>query len=218
MDWHAWHSAYDTPDSRLRQRLRTVQERITLALDEAPPGPLRALSVCAGQGRDLLGALAGHPRRHEVTARLVELDERNVAEARRTAARLGLDRVEVVCGDAADTGRYADLAPAGLVLLCGLFGNVTAEDIARTVGYCERLCATGGTLVWTRNRKQPDRFPWICELLEQRGFDRVWLNSSNVRQGVGVHRFTGVPKPLVAGERMFTFIGYDALPGAGWTP
>lgn len=110
MDWHAWHRAYDSPDSRLRQRLRTVQERITLALDEAPPGPLRAVSVCAGQGRDLLGAL-----------------------------------------------------------------------------------------------------------LEQRGFDRVWLNSSEVRQGVGVHRFTGVPKPLVAGERMFTFIGYDALPGAGWT-
>ena len=215
MDWHAWHSAYDHPDSPLEARLRTVQERITLALDESAPGPLRALSVCAGQGRDLLGALAGHPRRHDVTARLVELDERNVAQARRAAAGLGLDRVEVVRGDAAGTDLYADLAPAELVLLCGLFGNITDEDIARTVDYCERLCATGGTLIWTRNRKQPDRFPWICELLEERGFARVWLNPSDVKQGVGVHRFAGTPKPLDAGGRMFTFIGYDAMPGAG---
>ncbi|MDX6353879.1 MAG: hypothetical protein QOF98_782 [Streptomyces sp.] len=217
MDWHAWHHAYDRPDSPLVRRLRSVQEQIALALDQAPPGPLRAVSVCAGQGRDLIGALADHPRRHDVTARLVELDERNVAEARQAAAALGLDKVEVVRGNAAETDRYTDLAPADLVLLCGLFGNITDEDIARTVGYCERLCATGGTLIWTRNRKEPDRFPWICGLLEERGFTRVWLNSPEARQGVGVHRFTGTPEPLVAGERMFRFIGYDAMPGAGWT-
>lgn len=215
MDWHAWHSAYDHPGSPLVQRLRSVQEQIVLALDQAPPGPLRALSVCAGQGRDLIGVLADHPRGQDVTAGLVELDERYVAEARAAAAAFGLDQVQAVRGDAAETGRYTDLAPADLVLLCGLFGNITTEDIARTVGYRGRLCATGGTLVWTRNRKEPDRFAWICGLLEERGFSRVWLNPAEARQGVGVHRFTGTPQPLAAGERMFTFIGYDAMPGEG---
>jgi hypothetical protein len=218
VDWHAWHGAYDSPDSALVQRLHTVRQRIALALDERPPGPIRVLSLCAGQGRDLLGALAGHPRRHDVTARLVELDPRNVAEACDRAAALGLDRIEAVAGDAALTDRYTGLAPADLVLVCGLFGNITDEDIERVTGYCVRLCMSGGTLIWTRNRKQPDRFPWICGLLEDRGFTRVWLNDPDTRQGVGVHRFTGRPEPLPPGERMFTFVGYDVLARATGAP
>jgi hypothetical protein len=79
MDWHEWHDAYDSPDSYLGRRLALVQERIRLALDDAPPGPLTAISICAGQGRDLIGVLADRPRRHDVRARLVELDERNGA-------------------------------------------------------------------------------------------------------------------------------------------
>src|SRR3989442_973015 len=31
-------------------------------VDQAPPGPLRAVSICAGQGRDLIGVLREHPR------------------------------------------------------------------------------------------------------------------------------------------------------------
>ena len=73
-DWHAWHDAYDDPGSSLAQRLRVVQARIAATLDAAPPGPLRALSMCAGQGRDLIPVLASHPRGRDVTARLVELD------------------------------------------------------------------------------------------------------------------------------------------------
>lgn len=188
-----------------------MQQRVAIALDDLPPGRVRVLSVCAGQGRDLLGALEDHPRRHDVTARLVELDPRNAARAREDASVLGLDGIEAVVGDAALTDHYTDLAPAQLVLLCGLFGNITDEDIERTVSYGSRLCATGGTLIWTRNRKAPDRFPWICGLLEDRGFTRVWLNDPAAQQGVGVHRFTGSPEPLGPGERMFTFVGYDAL-------
>jgi len=47
MDWHAWHDAYDSPDSRLAQRLETVRARIRHTLDTAPPGPLTAVSICA---------------------------------------------------------------------------------------------------------------------------------------------------------------------------
>jgi hypothetical protein len=95
--------------------------------------------------------------------------------------------------------------------MCGVFGNITAADIARTVAYCDRLCAPGGTLVWTRNRKAPDLVPRVCEWLEARGFARRWVSPPEVRQGVGVHRFAGTPKPLVPGGRMFTFVGYDVL-------
>src|SRR2546423_4781084 len=117
-DWYAWHGDYDVPGSVIALRLTAVQERIAAALDEFPAGPVTVLSLCAGQGRDLLGVLAGHPRRDDVTARLVELDPRNVEVARRTATEAGLSGVEVVVGDAALSDHYAGLAPADLVLAC----------------------------------------------------------------------------------------------------
>lgn len=65
----------------------------------------------------------------------------------------------MVVGDAAQTEHYEVMAPADLVLMCGVFGNLSDEGIERTVGFCSQLCANGGTLVWTRHRKQPDVFP-----------------------------------------------------------
>ena len=75
-DWYTWHHDYDEPGTALAQRLAAVQDQIRAALDAAPPGPLHAISLCAGQGRDLIGALARHPRRDDVSARLVELEAR----------------------------------------------------------------------------------------------------------------------------------------------
>lgn len=209
MDWRTWHDDYDRPGSWLARRLRVVRQRISIALDDCPPGPVRVVSLCAGQGRDLLGVLAGHPRRDDVHARLVELDERNAAAATHAAA--GLSGVDVVVGDASLTDHYAGMVPANLVLVCGLFGNITDADIRRTVGFCTRLCATGGTVIWTRHRDAPDRVPVICEWFEDSGFERRWVSDPTVEFGVGVHRFTGRPGPLALGERMFTFVGYDAL-------
>ena len=128
-DWYDWHAFYDDPGSGLSRRLSWVQDQIRAALDAAPPGPIRAISLCAGQGRDLIGVLADHPRRADVTARLVELDPRNTEVAARLAAEAGLAQVEIVTGDASLTSQYADLGPADLVLACGLFGNMTDADV-----------------------------------------------------------------------------------------
>jgi hypothetical protein len=217
-DWYAWHADYDNPASGLSRRLGWVQDRIRAALDDAPPGPLRAISMCAGQGRDLIGVLAGHPRRADVTARLVELDPRNTEVARRLAAEAGLSNVEIVTGDASRTSAYADLVPADLVLACGLFGNITNAHIEQTIGYCTQLCATGGTVVWTRgrwhkDRSEPDLVPRVCAWFEERGFERLWLSDPSYGQCCGAHRFTATPAPLEPGATMFTFRGHDLLHG-----
>ena len=204
-DWVAWHADYDQPDSSLARRLAAVQERIRIALDEAPSGPLRVVSLCAGQGRDLIGALAGHPRRDDVTARLVEFDERNAAFARSSAMAAGLDKVEVVTGDAALTSHYARMTPADLVLMCGMFGNMTDADVQYTVGFATQLCARGGTVVWTRGRWEPDLVPVICDWFGERGFELAWLSGPDVSYGVGVHRFTADPSPLDPDARIFRF-------------
>ncbi|HEX3781875.1 MAG TPA: class I SAM-dependent methyltransferase [Pseudonocardiaceae bacterium] len=212
MDWNAWHAAYDRPDSRLAQRLVMVQAQIRAVLDNAPPGPLNVISVCAGQGRDLLGVLVDHPRREDVRAVLVELDPTNTEFAHDLAHAAGLDQVRIVTGDAAVVEHYRDFVPANVVLLCGLFGNIVDADIERTIDRCEQLCATGATVIWTRGRHTRfDRFPLICEWFEERDFERRWASPPQVGFGVGAHRFTGRPKPLAAGEPMFTFVGYDIL-------
>jgi hypothetical protein len=204
-DWHAWHDAYDDPGSSLARRLAVVRARIADTLDAAPPGPLRAVSMCAGQGRDLIPVLASHPRGPDVTARLVELDPALAATARRSAADAGLPGVDVVTGDASLTDAYAGQVPADLVLACGVFGNISESDIRRTVGCCAQLCATGGITLWTRKRTPPDLVPRICDWFGQEGFELNWLSDPAAGFGVGVHRFTARPRPLAAGLRMFSF-------------
>ena len=208
-DWLAWHDAYDDPGSQLARRLAAVRAQIAAALDAAPPGPLRAISMCAGQGRDLIPVLAGHPRGRDVTARLVELDPGLAATARRAAADAGLPGVGVVTGDASLTDAYAGAVPADLVLVCGVFGNITDADIRRTVACCAQLCATGGTTVWTRARRPPDLVPQICAWFGEDGFELSWLSDPEAGFGVGVHRFTARPRPLAAGLRMFGFVDPD---------
>ncbi|TDO29655.1 putative methyltransferase [Kribbella sp. VKM Ac-2527] len=210
MDWSTWHDEYDQPDSHLARRLQAVQTQIREALARSPAGPLRAISLCAGQGRDLLEVLADHPRRDDVRARLVELDARNAGFAEGKIRALGLHQVEVVTADASLTDQYRGMVPADLVLVCGVFGNITDEDIERTIDSCPQLCQTGGIVIWTRHRGDPDRVPMICERFETRGFDQQWLSDRDAGFGVGAHRFTGEPQALVAGRRMFTFVRYDA--------
>lgn len=212
MDWRSWHDDYDRPDSNLARRLRAVRERIHLALHDQPAGPLHVISMCAGQGRDLLPVLARHPRRADVRARLVELNAGNAALAEETARAAGLDGVEVVTGDAARTDAYLGMAPAGLLLVCGVFGNLTDADVERTVDACPQLCAPGGTVIWTRHPDPPpNRIPRINGWFEERGFTRLWSSGPDERFGVGVHRYDGEPRPLIPGVRLFDFVGYDAL-------
>lgn len=212
MDWKSWHEKYDDPDSIFAQRLRTVRSRIHAALDEAPAGPLRAVSLCAGQGRDLIPVLGEHPRGRDVHARLVELDPENAEHARQLAADAGLDQVEVVTGDASLTDHYLDLTPADLVLICGVYGNLRLPDIEKTVAACAALCATGGSVIWTRGRR-PDSSvaPRICAWYEQHGFEQVWLAEPEAQMCVGHYRFHGTPTPLEPGVNLFEFVGYDVL-------
>ena len=211
-DWQAWHADYDRPDSALAHRLLMVQAQIRNVLDNAPAGEVNAISVVAGQGRDLIGVLADHPRRHEVHAVLVELDPANAEHARTSARAAGLDKVKVVTGNAADLAHYADFVPAHVVLLCGLFGNISDTDIEHTIATCDQLCAPGGTVVWTRGRKTRfDRFPLICEWFEEHDFERRWTSPPDVGFGVAAHRFAGETKPLVVSEPLFHFVGYDNL-------
>jgi len=210
-DWHEWHKAYDRPDTPLTRRLALVQQCIGEVLDHAPPGTVRVVSMCAGEGRDLLGVLEAHPRRADVQGRLVELDLGLADTARRNAPA----GIEVLCADAGTTASYDDAVPADLVLVCGVFGNITDADIAHTIDTLATLCAPGAHVVWTRHRRPPDETPAIRRRFADNGFDEVAFHApEGTMFCIGMHRLTTMPRPFATDVRLFDFVGYKALESA----
>jgi hypothetical protein len=204
--WLRWHDAYDDPASAQTRRLRLVQEQVRLALDAAPAGPIRVLSLCAGQGRDLLEVLRDHPRRTDVSARLVELDPRLAADARASAAEIEGGGIEVRTADAGSTDACVGAAPADLLLLAGIFGNIPDADIQRTARASPMLCAPGATVIWTRSRRPPDLTPAIRRWFTGAGVtEMVFTAPPDEQYSVWAGRFAGQPQPLRPGERLFTF-------------
>ena len=199
VDWARWHDRYDE-DSPLARRLVVVQARIRELLDRAAPGPIRVVSVCAGQGRDLLPVVAAHHRGAEVHARLVELDARNVA------AIPPVPNVEVVQGDAALLSAYEGAVPAGIVIACGVFGNIVDDDIRRTIAHLPMLCARDAAVIWTRGPREPDIRPQIRRWFADNAFDEEFFHVEPDAFGVGVHRFTGEPQRLDPAVKLFTFV------------
>lgn len=206
-DWLAWHGQYDDATSRLARRLRIVREHIRREIDQRP-GQLRIISMCAGQGRDLLGVLSEHLRRGEVTALLVELDPRNVEIALAAAGAAGLERVKVLCGDASISDSYAGAVPADIVLACGVFGNISDDDIMRTIEYLPRLCAPDAAVIWTRaHERDRDIVSAIRSRFEEAGFEEIAFDApADATFRVGVYRLTVSPQPFEPGVRLFQFI------------
>jgi hypothetical protein len=205
-DYMQWHRAYDDPDSGLAWRLRTVQGHIRRALDERP-GPFRVLSACAGAGRDLLGVLAEREDAARVAATLVELHPGLAASAREAAAGLTA-RVEVRERDAGHSDAYGGAVPADLVLLVGIFGNISDADLRRTIDAAPQLCAPGGLLLWSRGRHDGDRNAMIRARFAAAGFAEVdyATRDAGSRPALGAVRYTGPATPLATGERLFTFV------------
>jgi hypothetical protein len=205
-DWVDWHRGYDQ-DTPLRRRLALVQRYIGDALSAAGPDEIRVISMCAGEGRDLLGVLQEHPARKRVHARLVELNPELAAVARDTASEAGLEGVEVVVGDAGTTDAYIGAVPANLVLVCGVFGNITDADIEGTIRALPGLCAPKATVIWTRHCRPPDLTPAIRNWVRAAGFSEVaWEVVSDSQSTVGAARLDVPPPPFQPNVRLFSFI------------
>jgi hypothetical protein len=206
-DWHDWHSPYADGASALSRRLRLIQRHIDGWLDDRQESSLRVVSVCAGQGNDLVGVLARRPDAGRVRAELIEMDERNVAAAREGIAATGLAGITVTCADAGDFGAYRDAVPADLVLLAGVLGNISDEDVQATINALPRLCAPGATVIWTRTRRPPDLTPAVRAWFAGAGFTELAFHAPpEALFSVGVHRLHEPPKSPPTIGRIFSFI------------
>jgi hypothetical protein len=204
--WASWHDDYDDPESDLSQRLIAVQHRLADAINLAPPGAIRVISACAGQGQDVIGVLKSHSRASDVQALLVEFDQHNVGVARDRIAAAGITGVDVLQADAGLTGTYRDAVPVDVLLLCGIFGNVRDEDVRRTVSNASRLCAPRATVLWTRHRRDPDRTGEIREWFADAGYEELAFDSAGPdRFALGTIRLVAPPLAYRSDMRLFTF-------------
>jgi hypothetical protein len=205
-DWHEWHRAYDDPTSALSARLIAVADIIRDFLDAAPPGPIRVLSLCAGEALDLATAAHGHHRAADIGGRVIEFDAALCVTAERNLAATGLT-LDVIDGDAGDPANLRGGVPADLLLLCGIFGNISNSDIQKTITAVPALCAPGATIVWTRHRREPDVTQQIRDW-----FDAVncsyarFVSEGTGRFAVGAERFDGTTTaPFETLPPLFTF-------------
>ncbi len=208
--WRNWHQAYDDPTAPLSRRLAVVRGRIRDALDASRPGPIRVISMCAGDGRDLLGVLNDHPRCSDVSARLIELDPALAARARAAALERRLSQVDVVQGDASSTSAYLGAVPADVLLVCGVFGNISDGDVHRTIAELPRLAAADAVVIWTRHPRPPDRTPTIRRWFVEVGFDEIGFDvGAGSSFAIGTNRFRGAPLPIHPDLRLFRFLRGD---------
>jgi hypothetical protein len=212
-DWVRWHGDYEAPHSSLARRLAVVRQCLRRALGEAPRDPAggrRLISVCAGDGRDVLPVLAEHPAGRHVRALLVELDPELSERARDTAAALGLDGVEVRTADAGRTDTYRDAGRAHVLLACGVFGNITVDDMRATVAALPGLLVPGGIAIWTRGRGHDvdDRSGEVRVRFAEHGFIELsFTRPDDACFRVGMSRLTaGRRAGLESGTRLFAFV------------
>jgi hypothetical protein len=177
-----------------QQRLLLVQRHLSESLDVAPCGTVRILSMFAGDGRDVVNVLGKHPRRGEVLAWLVERNSQSVASGIRRSAEVGLGTVTTFLEkDATQYAAYHGLAPAHIVLLCGVWGHVPIRERGELIQALASLCAPGGVVIWTRGiSKGITQLQQIHELYRGKAWERVCIRFTPANDwAVATYRYRG---------------------------
>jgi hypothetical protein len=203
-NWVNWHHDYDRPGSSLSRRLKVVHSRLSDALDLVGSEPV-VLSLCAGDGRDIIPLLRDQPGRVGRVV-LVELD-RTLAERGRLAARAaGLTVVEVRCADAGAVDSFTDVLPVDILMLCGIFGNIDHTQVKNIIEVSPCLMRWGGCVIWTRGGSEPDRRPEARRWFTEAGFEELAFDGDPEPYGVGLSRMMR-SNPPVQGmpPRLFRF-------------
>lgn len=110
--------------------------------------------------------------------------------------------------DAGQFEAWGSAGPVDLLLLAGVFGNISDADVKATIAALPWVCAPGAVVVWTRHRRAPDLTGRIRTWLGDAGFDEEsFAAPSDAIFSVGVNRYARRTLPAVdPPATLFTFI------------
>jgi hypothetical protein len=209
-DWREWHQHYDNPNSSISLRLELVQGDLRRALAEAPSdedGIVNLITLCAGEGRDVLPVLAEENSGRRVKAILVEYDETLSQRARTAIEYLDLSEVKVKTADAGTTDTYRDLPLAQILTVCSVFGNISVEDMRRTIATLPALLVNDGIVIWTRSGH--DKSLEIRRVFLDHGFKEMsFTSTSDNTFWIGMNRLTDRPADLHPPQRDTRMFSY----------
>ncbi len=147
-------------------------------------------------------------RRHDVSAWLIEQDRRSVLDGTRRAAHFGLANiVTFLNGDATDYATYQRIAPADIVLMCGVWGHVPTLERVPLVRALTALCKARGVVIWTRGiSKGLERLHEIQSMFATSSWEQGRVSfTSDKKWAVVIHRYLGLPNTLPTSGRLFHF-------------
>jgi hypothetical protein len=212
-DWKQWHSLYDESQP-LKERLLAVRQHIAASIAGHSVDPVRILSACAGDGRDLIGALGATHERKRVCAHLIESDAELVARGEAAARQFRLeDEITFHCADATRSNTYRGVSPAHVIVLAGVFGNLHDMDTKRLIASLRSLCYPGASVVWTRNLREFDDGERTTLIIKEcflaSGFEEAsFSRTPSGMFAVATHVFRGSPEPLPRDVQLFVFSGF----------
>lgn len=99
-------------------------------------------------------------------------------------------------------------------MACGVFGNISDDDVAASVATFPSFLASGGHVIWSRGHHVPqdptsydgDPSELVRRIFADAGFEEVAFVADPSGFRVGVHRWPGATGALEPGVRMFTFV------------
>ncbi|MFJ2280896.1 class I SAM-dependent methyltransferase [Pseudomonas sp. NPDC087803] len=213
MDWQSWHENYRS-FSPLQLRLEEVCQQVTEAINAVAPSRVQVLSLCAGDGRDLLKALQSGHTSKEVDATLIELDPGLVEQGRKAFAEHGLsDSVQFRCADATSFATYQGLPKADIVMVCGVFGNVRGPHVQQLIFSLKAFCRQGARVIWTRSLNEFDDGETAAQEIRgwfaQAGFqETVFTRTPEGTFAVSSVAYGAEQTPLPSTGRMFEFSAF----------
>ena len=116
--------------------------------------------------------------------------------------------MDVRTADAGSLHSFRDRMMGDVLMLCGIFGNISDADVEHCVDAARALVQPGGTVIWTRgsrvgsgdpSEETGDAAEWVRGLFVAAGFEEIaYVAPADASYRVGVCRAVG--------------------PGHGWAP
>ena len=129
---------------------------------------------------------------------LVELNSENVAEARRRAQAAGLENLEVLEGDAGLSENYSRAGRASLVVASGVFGQLSMDDVVRTITLLTEICKTGGSVLRTTYEVLSEKQAAIEGHFANHDFEQVGIELTSGKTTVSSSISIAVSRTLCA--------------------